>query len=219
MTNDRNDERRRAQHRAVREYRRQGYEVVEQPGGDVLPAFLCGFAPDLLVMKHDDRAVAAIKTLEEMIGSNELVALAKAVNAQEGWRLELISLGRRKPGTEELSEDALDRLLAAAWTTFDTGQREMALIYLVSLLDEFVRDAAMRHRISGRDRAAPAVIHELAFMGVIDEATADVLEDAWERRNAIVHGHTRKDGPSRAEIARIVAACRHVEAAMRLEAA
>jgi uncharacterized protein YutE (UPF0331/DUF86 family) len=219
MADDRSDERRRAQRRSVREYRRQGYEVREHPRGNALPDFLGGFAPDLLVMKDDDRAVVVIKTREEMIGSNELVALAKAVNAQTGWRLELISLGQRKPVAAELPEDALDRLVAAAWTAFDAGQREMALIYLVSLLDEFVRDAAVRHRIRGRDGAASGVIQELAFMGVIDETTADVLEDAWERRNAIVHGVAQAEGPSRAEIARIINACRHVEAAMRLEAA
>ncbi|HTW69446.1 MAG TPA: hypothetical protein VME47_06135 [Acetobacteraceae bacterium] len=219
MTDDRSEERRRAQRRAVREYRRQDYEVLEHPRGEALPAFLCGFAPDLLVMKDDDRAVVVIKTREEMIGSNEFVALAKAVNAQASWRLELISLGRRRPIVEERSKDALDRLLAAAWIAFDAGQREMALIYLVSLLDEFVRDAAMRHRIRGRDRTAPAVIHELAFMGVIDEATADVLDDAWERRNAIVHGRGEAESPSKPEVARLVAACREIEAAMRLEAA
>jgi uncharacterized protein YutE (UPF0331/DUF86 family) len=93
------------------------------------------------------------------------------------------------------------------------------LIYLVSLLDELVRDAAMQHRIKGRDRSPRAIIAELAFRGIIDGTTADVLDQAWDRRNTIVHGRPKAESPSRDEILRVVAACREVRAAMRLQAA
>jgi hypothetical protein len=93
------------------------------------------------------------------------------------------------------------------------------LIYLVSVLDELVRDAAMRYRIKGRDRSPGAIIAELAFQGIIDGTTADVLDEAWDRRNAIVHGRPAAASPSRDEILRVVAACREVQAAMRLQAA
>jgi len=219
MTDDRRDERLRAQRRAAREYRRLGYEVMEQPSGDALPPFLRAFAPDLVVMKDDDHAVVEIKTRESMIGSNEFVELAKTIEAHAGWRLELISLGRRKPAVQELSGDGLERLLAAGLSAYDSGQRDLALIFLVSVLDELVRDAAMRHRVKGRDRSASAIIQELAFQGIIDEETADALDWAWKRRHGIVHGHAGAESPSQAEIARVAAACREVQAAMRLEAA
>jgi hypothetical protein len=218
MTDDRKDEHLRAQRRAAREYRRLGYEVLEQPRGDALPSFLRAFAPDLVVTRDDDHAVVEIKTRESIIGSNEFVELAKAVEAHPGWRLELISLGRRKEPLEELSPDALERLLAAGLSSYDAGQRDLALIYLVSVLDELVRDTAMRHRIKGRDRSASAVIQELAFQGIIDEETADVLDWAWQQRRAIVHGHAGAE-MSRAEIAQVVAACREVQEAMQVEAA
>ena len=97
MTDDRKDERLRAQRRAAR-VRRLGYEVLEQPRGDALPSFLRAFAPDLVVMKDDDHAVVEIKTRESIIGSNEFVDLAKTIEDHPGWRLELISLGRRTGG-------------------------------------------------------------------------------------------------------------------------
>jgi hypothetical protein len=131
----------------------------------------------------------------------------------------LISLGRRKPVAEELPEDALERLIAAAWSAFDAGRPDTALIYLVSLLDEFVRDAAIRHRIKWRDLAGPAIVHNLVFTGVVSEETADALYDAWKRLNAIVHGHLAAESPGKTEIARLIAACRDVQVAMRLEAA
>ncbi len=200
-------------------YRRLGYEVLEQPRGEALPSFLRAFAPDLVVMKDDDHAVVEIKTRESIIGSNEFVELAKTIDAHPGWRLELISLGRRKEIVQELSPDDLERLLAAGLSAYDSGQRDLALIYLVSVLDELVRDAAMRHRVGGRDRSASAVIHELTFQGIIDGETADVLDWAWKRRHAIVHGPADAESPSRTEIAQVAAACRELQAAMRLEAA
>ena len=218
MNDDRHDERVWTRRRVAREYRRLGYEVIEQPRGAALPPFLRGFSPDLVVMRNDDRAVVEVRTRESLIGSNEFVELAKAVEGHPGWRLELNSLGSRKPDFEELSEDGLDRLLAAGLTACHSGQRDLALIYLVSVLDELVRDAAMRHRIKGRDRSTPSVIGQLCFEGIIDEATADILEQAWKRRNAIVHGRAGTQSPDEEEMARLVAACREVQAAMRLEA-
>jgi hypothetical protein len=217
MTDDRKDEHLRARRRAARNYRRLGYEVLEQPRGDALPSFLRAFAPDLVVMKDDDHAVVEIKTRESIIGSTEFVELAKTIDAHAGWRLELISLGRRKEPLEELSPDALERLVAAGLSASDAGQRDLALVYLVSVLDELVRDAATLHRVRGRDRSAPAVIQELSFQGIIDEETADVLKWAWKRRHAIVHGQAGAE-TSRTEITRVAAACREVRAAMRLEA-
>jgi hypothetical protein len=220
MAGIRTDERLKTQRSVAREYRKGGYDVIEQPRGDSLPPFLRGFAPDLIAMKDDDRAVVEIKTAEGLRGSNEIKELAAAIEAHAGWRFELISLGAGKDMTlAGLSEDSLDRLLTSSLTAYDSGQRDLALIYLVSVLEELVRDAAIRHRIKGRDRSARAVIAELAFQGIIACATADVLDQAWGRRNAIVHGRPKAASPSRDEILRVVAACREVQGAMRLQAA
>src|SRR5277367_4553486 len=179
MSGTRSDEHLRTRRNVAREYRKRGYEVVDQPRGDSLPPFLRGFAPDLIAMKDDDRAVVEIKTAEGLRGSNEIKELAAVIEAHAGWRFELISLGRSKDaGLQALSWGGLEHLLDAALTTFDSGQRDLSLIYLVSLLDELVRDAATLHRIKGRDRSARAIIAELAFQGIIDGTTADVLDQA-----------------------------------------
>jgi len=219
MAGSRTDERLRTQRSVAREYRKGGYDVVEQPRGDSLPPFLRGFAPDLIAMKDDDRAVVEIKTAEGLRGSNEIKELAAAIDAHAGWRFELISLGTRKDAASAgVSEDSLEQLLASPLTAYDSGRRDLALIYLVSVLDELVRDVAVRYRIKGRDRSARAVISELAFQGIIDGATADVLDRAWDRRNAIVHGRIEVESPSRDEVLRVVAACREVQSSMRLKA-
>lgn len=219
MTNDRNDERLRTRRRLAREYRRRGYQVIEQPRGEALPPFLRGFSPDLVVTKDDDRAVVEVRTRESLIGSNAFVELAKAVEAHPEWRLELVSLGTSKRKSMEVSEDDLERLLAAGLGAAESGQRAFALIYLVSVLDELVRDLAMQHHVGAADRIVPAIVDELAFQGIIAEGTADLLDWAWNRRSAMLHGAADAASPSEEQIARLIAACRELHVAARLEAA
>ena len=62
MAGNRSDERLRKQRSVAREYRKRGYQMVEQPRWDSLPSFLRGFSPDLIATKDDDCAVVEIKT-------------------------------------------------------------------------------------------------------------------------------------------------------------
>jgi uncharacterized protein YutE (UPF0331/DUF86 family) len=220
MVGSRSDERLRRQRSLAQEYRKRGYQVVEQPRGDSLPPFLRGFSPDLIATKDDDCAVVEIKTAESLRGSNEIKELAAAVEPHAGWRFELISLGTDSgAASAQLSEAGLEHLLAAALAAYDSGQKDLSLIYLVSVLDELVQDVAVQHRIKGRDRSARSVIQELAFQGIIDGTTTDVLDQAWDRRKAIVHGRAEGESLSRDEVLRIVEACRELQAAMQLRAA
>jgi hypothetical protein len=219
MTGSRRDEATRARRSLAREYRRRGYEVVEQPRGDSLPEFVRDFSPDLIVRKEDDCAVVVIKTREEVIGSNELVEMAAQVNAQPGWRLEFVSLGRQKGAAAGPSEQGLEQLMASALAVYDAGERNLALISLVSVAEELLRDVALEQRIRTRDQDARTIIAALEFEGLIDATTTSVLERAWERRNELVHGGTAAVGPSRGELCGIVDACREVWAARRLAVA
>jgi hypothetical protein len=80
------------------------------------------------------------------------------------------------------------------------------------------RDGALEQRIRTRDQDARTIIGALECEGLIDAATASVLERARERRNELVHGGMAA-GPSRGELCGIVDACRQVCAARRLQAA
>jgi uncharacterized protein YutE (UPF0331/DUF86 family) len=109
--------------------------------------------------------------------------------------------------------------MASALAVYDAGERNLALISLVSVAEELLRDVALEQRIRTRDQDARTIIAALEFEGLIDEATTSVLERAWERRNELVHGEAAVMSPSREEVRRIADACREVRAARRLEAA
>ena len=86
--------------------------------------------------------------------------------------------------------------MLSALAVYDAGERNLALISLVSVAEELLRDVASQQRIGTRDQDARSIIRALEFDGVIDEATTSVPERAWERRNELVHGGMATVSPS-----------------------
>ncbi len=68
--------------------------------------------------------------------------------------------------------------MLSALAVYDAGERNLALISLVSVAEELLRDVASQQRIGTRDQDARSIIRALEFDGVIDEATTSVLERA-----------------------------------------
>jgi CheY-like chemotaxis protein len=213
------DERSRNRQTAARQSRKLGYEVIECPSGDQLPPFLRGFSPDLIATSDDDHVVLEIKRAADPKGSNEIKELAAAVDRRGGWRFELIALGPNPPDVVVPSETALDRLTERALALYDSGWPDTALLYAASVLEELIRDAGAQHRIKGKLHATQVIVSDLVFRGVVGEEVADALDRAWERRSRIVHGSTSDQHLDRAAIVEVIAACREVQAEMRLQAA
>jgi len=193
--------------------------VVECPGGDQLPPFLRAFSPDLIATSEGDHVVLEIKRATDLKGSNELKELAAAVDQHAGWRFELIALGPSPHDVVPPSETTQDRLTERALALYDAGLPDAALIYAVSVLEELIRDAGAQHRIKGKLHATRAIVRDLAFRGVIGEEAVDALDRAWDERNRIVHGSASDQDLGREAIVELIAVCRGVQAAMRLQAA
>jgi len=221
MARMKGDDRLRSLRAAAREYRRQGYTVVEHPSGDQLPPFLRAFSPALIATRDDDKVVLEAKRREELIGSNEFVALATAI-AQHGnnWRLELIHLASRRPAAVGPDKANLDRLVARSLAVRDTGLQDAALLYALSVLEELIRDIGAQHRIKVSQLSTRAIVRDLAFLGVVGEDTVEALDRAWEQRERIMRGETMGASVDSDAVAALVAACRDVQGAMQqLEAA
>jgi hypothetical protein len=70
---------------AARKYRKLGYSAAERPAAGDMPAFLHGFAPDLVATSEDDKVVLEIKRAADLKGSNEIKELAAVIDRQAGW--------------------------------------------------------------------------------------------------------------------------------------
>lgn len=71
------------------EYRRRGYDVAIRPRENHIPAFLRPFQPDLVATSPLDNVVVEIRSSSEFT-SKAIVTLAESIEAQSGWRFELV---------------------------------------------------------------------------------------------------------------------------------
>jgi hypothetical protein len=213
------DERLKTRRNAARKYRKLGYSVVELPAAADMPAFLYGFAPDLVATSEDDKVVLEIKRAADLKGCNEIKELAAVVDRQAGWRFELIALAAGPGDVVVPSEEKLERLMARGLALHEAGYGEAAIIFLVSVLEELIRDVGLQHGLKGYRESTRAIVRELEFRGIVGGEVVDALDTGWDRRNRIVHGTEAGQPHSGDDVATLTAACRDLREAMNLEAA
>src|SRR3982750_3337660 len=73
------------------DYRRRGYEVVVEPRGSDLPAFLAADAPDLIAQRDDEHLVIQVKQSPNVVDFPQLNSIRDRVSHQPGWRFVLMA--------------------------------------------------------------------------------------------------------------------------------
>src|SRR4051794_13550587 len=87
-------------------YRDEGYDVIVHPRGDQVPPFAAGFQLDLIAIKGREGVIVEIKANRIDLSSDHQIALlADLVNAQPGWRLDVVVLESESP-IEKAARDA-----------------------------------------------------------------------------------------------------------------
>jgi hypothetical protein len=193
-----------ARRRVVREYKRRGYRVVDRPDPGELPEFLKGYRPSLIAERDDDHAVVEVRTARSLKGSNEFVELASLVNGEAGWRLELVTvrpvdpLPDPEPARRHFREMANDPRLAPP---------DVKAVYFASVIEGLVTDLARRRGIRRTGGSIEALVHEIAFKGIVDEDTeADILS-AVDLRTLVLREPGRAKDLTDAAIGRLTALC------------
>jgi hypothetical protein len=208
-----------ARQRVIREYRRQGYEIIDPATSGVVPESLRQFHPDVVAVKDDDRVVVELKPARTLKGSNELNEFAVRAR-EEGWRLELLTVGDGQRAPLSLPDsDRLAALTERSSSAFAKKLPDVAYVYAVALSEELLRDLAAQNGTDARQFSGPALAQELAEQGVLSEAMVKSLRGAWEWRNRFVHGRTPAPPPGRSELDRVLKVCRSLHSLLRLEAA
>ena len=154
-----------------------------------------------------------------MKGSNDFVALARAIEEQSGWRLDLIHLPSRRLAVVGADKANLDRLTERSLAVREAGLEDAALIYALSVLEGLIRDIGAQHRLRVDHLSTRAIVRDLAFIGVVDDAAVDVLDRAWDQRDRIMRGEDVAASSEAGAVLELIEACRGVQEAMELEAA
>jgi Holliday junction resolvase len=72
-------------------YRNDGYEVILEPGADVIPFDLGDYHPDLLARKGGVAAIVEVKSQTRNLSFDQLKSLADEIRRHRGWRFVLIT--------------------------------------------------------------------------------------------------------------------------------
>lgn len=184
--------------RIVAEYREQGYVVILQPAGQDLPPFLTGFTPDAVLHGHDEHIVLEVKASADLRKATDIVALAKRVEEQPGWRLELAvhsTLDEQSPICEraEIKHDVLGphqirTRLKNARLLLKSGHVEAALLVGWTALEATLRRSGGAVTSDVRHQARPYLLKALVTQGAITRTDYHLFEKSLGARNRVAHG-------------------------------
>jgi hypothetical protein len=180
----------------ARRYREEGYRVLVRPRSADLPPFLAPFEPDILASKDSEKVVVEVKRREELEENHDLQHLAALVNAQPGWRFDLVVTNPQiwpdevprtvaEPGAAEINA-----LREEASRLITLGMLKPAQVIASAALEAAMRTDARRQSIT-LDRYYPGFVLETLYSeGAFSHQEYERLRNAFAVRNAIVHGLT-----------------------------
>jgi uncharacterized protein YutE (UPF0331/DUF86 family) len=183
------------------EYRQKGYNVSVRPSSNEVPRFLTPFQPDLIAISANDNVVVEVKSSRDLT-SGSLVQLAEKVEAQPGWRLELVVVN--PPSAQEVPsygvlvrDDRVDYLLREAQSLSREQRYESAALMAWAAAEAIFRRMALESGVEVEKKSSGSVLKLLYALGLIDAEQYDNFARAMEFRNAFAHGFEATLHPER----------------------
>lgn len=176
----------------AKEYRERGYRVTLDPDVDVRPDFLADFRPDLIAVTDDDRVVVEV-VAHGAAGERRLTELARTIDSQDGWRLEVVLLEPRNgvshSGEEIISRDAVRAVLEESRKLMELSLLHSALLRAWGALEATLR-AQLEYQSRASRLSSPAVLLKEAVMeGLLSREAYHQLMDISALRNRVAHGY------------------------------
>ncbi|HDS00393.1 MAG TPA: hypothetical protein ENO22_02710 [candidate division Zixibacteria bacterium] len=186
----------------AREYAEKGYDVNVSPNRDELPDFLQNYRPDIIATSYNENVVVEVKSGRNLVKSPYLPKLAKAIEENEGWRFEMVITnprGKKEPIDDDIDvltrEDIIKRLEEIKHL-LEIGQIEAAILLGWSAIEGTLRLMAMRERIKIKRRTASYLAKKMYNLGLITPDEYNILNEALELRNAVIHGYKTEKADS-----------------------
>lgn len=179
--------------RIAEDYRRRGYEVLVEPKGRDLPAFLSADTPDLIAQRDNEHLVIEVKQSPMDVDSRQLNSIREKVSQQPGWRFVLMAV---KPNGSDaaagglmlLDESGIRESLSQAESLAKTGYSSAALMLAWSATEGLLR-RLLADRPEGPASVAPAfLLRSATSEGLIGADDFARLNDILRLRSAVAHG-------------------------------
>jgi REase_AHJR-like len=180
--------------RIAKPYRDEGYEVIVRPREDQVPPFAVGFPLDLIATRGTEGVIVVIKRNRiDLSRDPAVLRLAEAVDAQPGWRLDVVvleavtALEKATQDAVEPSDEQLAQILKTAEELNQSGYSPSACVVAWGGLEAAMRRWQDEGRPHGR--ATPTeLMQSLYGNGFLTREPFDRLKEAYKIRNQVVHG-------------------------------
>lgn len=180
------------------EYRRKGFDVIEEPMPEQLPEFLSGFHPDLLIRKGEKTTIVEVKSRRSLAKDVQIRELARLLHAKPNWNFELIVVGEEEPfgasdSTRPMKRDDVLQGLETAEKLLQSGFSEAALMQAWSISEAAIRLLFEADGITP-DRLSPLhTLKQAVTNGIISKDDYEFLTKVMKHRNALAHGYKTMD--------------------------
>jgi hypothetical protein len=176
------------------QYRAEGYRMVVAPTASEIPDFARGNGVDLIAYKGDENVIIEVKTREALRGNSQLVELARVVNGQPGWRLDLVVLpgpnsqDRIVAEATEPSLEQIDQTFESAERLVEAGELTTALMVAWAGLEAAMRRSARSEKIEVKSYSPLFLLAALYSHGPLEKEDFEALSEMLEIRNTVAHG-------------------------------
>ena len=175
-------------------YKQEGYEVIIEPYGDVLPFDLGLYRPDLLVKKPDGKGyIIEVKSSVSPISVERYREIAEIVSEHPGWRFLLVTSEDKPSGTQIndkqlLSWAEIEHRREQSEQLVTMGEIEAAFLSLWAITEALMRKQAEQALIPIERFPLIALIKHLYSQGELSIEQYDKVMALVETRNRLVHG-------------------------------
>ena len=178
----------------AQKYRREGYEVIVEPGPKDIPFDLGGYRPDLLVQKGETGFVIEVKSTADRISIDTLSSVADEVRKHPGWGFLLVtghdvaSNGLKGMDYDAISLDEISNRIDHARRLEETGDSEAAFLIFWISLEKLLRFQAIQTAIPVERLSPSIIIRQLYSRGELSIQQFDAALECLNTRNRLIHG-------------------------------
>jgi hypothetical protein len=180
--------------KVAQRYRNEGYDIVVEPLGDLVPPFLAGFRLDMIAIRKNEAVVVEIKTNRIDLSNDPYITrLADVISGQPGWRLDVVVLEsetmveKAAQDSSEPTEEQLLQILRTAEELADKGFAPYGCVVAWSGLEAAMRRLRDDTELYGRT-APNELMRTLYSNGFLSREQFERLRDSYKIRSQVVHG-------------------------------
>src|SRR5262245_28060812 len=175
------------------EYRRKGFEVIEEPSTEQLPDFLSGYHPDLLIRKGEEKTIVEVKSRQSLAKDPQIRNLARLLHARPNWNFELVVVGEEEQfgissGTHSLRKEEILPGAETAEKLLQSGFSEAALMQAWAISEAAIRVLIEAEGITLDRLPTLHTFKQAVTNGIISKEDYEFLTKVMKHRNALAHG-------------------------------